>query len=92
MKGEDIATCMVDGKILKAGRSFTPAAEPEKLCVCSPGYLGKKNPCFRIGIFIQLIIIIFNFCFLSRNIISHKFDDFDSKTIFEPINERTWFF
>ena len=28
---------------MRAGDWFTPAAEPEKSCVCSPGYTGKKS-------------------------------------------------
>ncbi|XP_074106913.1 kielin/chordin-like protein isoform X1 [Cotesia typhae] len=47
-KPEDRATCEVDGKIYKDGEYFKVASEPEKTCVCQPGYTGENVPPFCI--------------------------------------------
>ncbi|KAK0178123.1 hypothetical protein PV328_002102 [Microctonus aethiopoides] len=39
---EDRATCVVDGKIYKDGEHFNDPSDPNKNCVCQPGYEGKN--------------------------------------------------
>lgn len=40
---EDRAICEVNGKEYRDGEYFSLENEPDKNCICSPGYKGKFN-------------------------------------------------
>ncbi|XP_074114878.1 LOW QUALITY PROTEIN: uncharacterized protein LOC141537656 [Cotesia typhae] len=45
---EDRATCDVNGKEYKDGEYFELESDPDKSCICQPGYTGKNEPPFCI--------------------------------------------
>lgn len=37
-----LATCLVDDQVYTDGQSFQPKSDPDKDCICMPGYAGKN--------------------------------------------------
>lgn len=53
-KPGDRPTCKVEGKIYRDGESFELKSNPEKNCICGPGYKGEIK--LNIGFsFLKLI-------------------------------------